>query len=233
MRRPLSQTETFGNNALTFYKGLAIPVGLPKGIEVINPYKAAEASRLCKAFCDRFYNDTREKTFVFGINPGRFGGGTTGVNFTDPYALEEFCGIKNNLPKVRERSSEFIYSVIQEWGGARKFYRDFFLTALCPLGFTKRGVNYNYYDDPKVCRSIEPFIISTLIQQLDLGANREAVIILGTGKNYKFFVKINEKFGFFKTVYPLEHPRFIMQYRRKDIETYMEKYRKIFKIARP
>ena len=35
---------------------------------------------------------------------------------------------------------------------------------------------------------------------------------------------LNEKYGFFNNIIPLEHPRFIMQYNSKDKEIFLEKY---------
>lgn len=165
---------------------------------------------------------------MFGINPGRLGSGLTGVTFTDPVALSDFCGIANSLPRNRERSSEFIYAAIERYGGPVKFYRQFFLTAISPLGFTRCGVNYNYYDSPAILKATRPFIIETLNAQIALGAVRDHAILLGTGKNHRFFSELNDEHSFFKNVRAVEHPRFIMQYRRKAFADYIEKYHQIF-----
>jgi hypothetical protein len=37
-------------------------------------------------------------------------------------------------------------------------------------------------------------------------------------------VELNRKLQFFKEIIPLPHPRFIMQYRRKQKETYLLQY---------
>ncbi len=36
---------------------------------------------------------------ILGINPGRFGGGITGIPFTDPIRLQNICGIENDFQK--------------------------------------------------------------------------------------------------------------------------------------
>ena len=128
---------TFGNKVFQFYKTLTPPYITLKGIEVIQPHENHEIWGYMEKFYDKFFQDTRNRVFVFGINPGRFGSGTTGITFTDPVALESICGITNKLVKRREISSEFIYKFIEHWGGARLFYRDFFLTAISPLGFVR------------------------------------------------------------------------------------------------
>ena len=141
--------STFGNRALNFHANIGAIDGLPSNIQVMNPYGRPDIQRYVESFLRKFFSDNRERVYVFGINPGRFGAGVTGVTFTDPVALERFCGIRNELEKRREVSSEFVYEFIQTWGGVEKFYQDFFLTAVSPLGFTCKGKNYNYYDDQR------------------------------------------------------------------------------------
>lgn len=48
-------------------------------------------------------------TNILGINPGRFGAGTTGIAFIDPIRLENECGINNSFPKkVEEFNMEYL-----------------------------------------------------------------------------------------------------------------------------
>jgi hypothetical protein len=94
--------STFGERALEFYQSLKTPRRLPKGIGVMNPYRDPLVWGYVTEFCRRYYADNVSRTLVLGINPGRFGGGVTGVMFTDPVALESICGIRNDLVKRRE-----------------------------------------------------------------------------------------------------------------------------------
>ena len=141
---------TFGKNTIDFYLNLEKPANLPVKIEIINPYENETVRKLARDFYTRFYNDKNKRLYIFGINPGRFGGGMTGINFTDPVALREFCGIENNLGNKRELSSQFIYEFINTYGGAEKFYSKFFISAIYPLAILKDGKNFNYYDDQKI-----------------------------------------------------------------------------------
>lgn len=225
------EIATFGTRVLNFYKNIEAPANLPSGVAVMNPYLISEVQSYAARFLERFFSDHRSRVYVFGINPGRFGAGLTGVTFTDPVALEMFCGINNNLEKRREISSEFIYEFIKHWGGIEKFYRDFFLTAVSPLGFIRKGKNFNYYDDRKIFAILKPFIVKALDAQLACGGRRDVVILLGVGKNKKIFNELNREYRFFKKIYTLEHPRFIMQYRRKQVADYLKKYREIFSQA--
>ena len=223
--------STFGNRALNFYANIGAIDGLPSNIQVMNPYTRPNVQRYVESFLRKFFSDNRERVYVFGINPGRFGAGVTGVTFTDPVALERFCGISNEFEKRREVSSEFVYEFIQRWGGVEKFYQDFFLTAVSPLGFTRNGKNYNYYDDRRVFAILKPFIVPSLKVQLASGARHDVAILLGTGRNQRVFTELNQEHGFFDRVYAVEHPRFIMQYRRKRLREYLEKYKEVFSQA--
>lgn len=228
-----AKKPTFSSKILDFYDTLVFPANLlSAGVSVINPCAIPEVQALVKGFYSKFFSDAKNRVFVFGINPGRFGSGVTGIPFTDPIALEEYCSIPNSLEKKRELSSRFVYDFIQQWGGAKDFYQHFFLTAVSPLGFSRKGLNYNYYDDPKFFSKIKPFILDSIKAQIACGASREVVILFGTGKNQKAFNDINDEHGFFKKVYALEHPRFIMQYKRKDLKKYLKKYQRIFSQAR-
>ena len=223
--------STFGNRALGFYTKIGTIEGLPANIQVMNPYARPNVQRYMESFLRKYFSDNRKRVYVFGINPGRFGAGVTGVTFTDPVALERFCGIDNELEKRREVSSEFVYEFIQYWGGVEKFYQEFFLTAVSPLGFMRNGKNYNYYDDRRSLNVTKPFIVRSLKDQLACGARRETAILLGTGKNQRVFTELNQEHKFFKRVCAVEHPRFIMQYRRKRLREYLKKYKEIFSQA--
>src|SRR6266571_7908727 len=153
--RSLVKASTFGSRVMRFYAGLVCP-RLPAGVRVMNPYADATVRRYLRAFAERYFSDNNERVLVFGINPGRFGAGITGVTFTDPVALADFCGIENDMPRRRELSSIFIYDVINRYGGPTTFYHRFFLTALSPLGFTRDGLNLNYYDDRQLADDVTP-----------------------------------------------------------------------------
>ena len=210
---------------LKFYKSLSPDLKLPKDVGIMNPFTDAGAWQLTETFYNKFYNDHHPRVFIFGINPGRFGGGITGIPFTDPVRLKEVCGIDNDLPKKAELSSLFVYAVIEAYGGAKAFYSNFFITALSPLGFTKNGINLNYYDDKELLKNSEPFIIDCIKQQIKtIATSTEVCYCLGEGTNYKIFQRLNEKHQFFKKIIPLPHPRWVMQYRRKRVDEFVNVY---------
>ena len=209
---------------LDFYRKLRPRFALPAGISIMNPYREPATWAVTEQFYKKFYGDGRPRAFIFGINPGRHGAGVTGVPFTDPIRLAEQCGIANDWKKQAELSSQFVYAMIDAYGGVDAFYGDYFFTAMSPLGFVRDGKNLNYYDDRELLRDIEPFVLSCIRKQLDTMPTRETCFCLGEGENYKYFSRINERHGFFKEIVPLPHPRFVMQYRRKRVEEYVESY---------
>ena len=179
---------------------------------------------MVETFFYKFYNDTNPRHLIFGINPGRFGAGTTGINFTAPKQLKEICGIDHCFKSQTELSAEFIYESIQAFGGIKNFYETYFITSVSPLGFVTNGVNLNYYDDKDLQHAVTPFIISSIQKQIALGFKTDFCICIGGDKNLKFFSALNKEYKFFDEIVPLPHPRFIMQYRRKQKENYIQQY---------
>jgi hypothetical protein len=219
--------STFASRALRFYTGLT-PPRVPRGIQVMNPYADSRVREYACAFLRKHFADNEKRVLVFGINPGRFGAGITGITFTDPVALADFCRIPNDLQRRRELSSIFIYDFIERFGGPVAFYRRFFLTAVSPLGFTREGRNLNYYDDRELERRVTPFITRTLEQQIALGARRDRAIVLGIGKNVQFLERLNAEREFFGEILSLKHPRPIMQYNRRQVDRYLAEYEEVF-----
>ena len=215
---------TFADRILLFNKGLKINSKLPPGVEVLNPFQNPDTFQLCKLFYHKYYNDTNIRTLIMGINPGRFGAGLTGIPFTDPIKLEEQCGIQNTMPKKAELSADFMHRMFNAIGGIEKFFSQFYISSVSPLGFIQDGKNLNYYDNKELEKIVTDFAVDALQKQLEFGLNRTVCFCLGEGKNYKFLSHLNEKHKFFNTIVPLPHPRFIMQYKRKRLDEYTNLY---------
>jgi hypothetical protein len=215
---------TLADRLIRFYKSLQPPKSLPKGVNVLFPQQDKEVMKAMKIFFKKFYNDNHPRRLIFGINPGRFGAGTTGINFTAPKQLKEYCGIDHSFKQQSELSAEFIYETIERYGGVNTFYQDYFISAVSPLGYIKDGVNLNYYDDKKLLETVKPFIVSSIRKQLSFGFKTDRCFCVGGAKNFEFFSALNEEYRFFKKIIPLPHPRFILQYRRKQKEIYIHQY---------
>ncbi len=221
----------FSEKLITYYLELKPPKNLPKGIEVLFPQKDPQVIELVKTFHKKYFNDTYPRSLMLGINPGRHGAGITGVNFTAPRQLKENCGIEHPLKVSSELSAEFIYDMINEYGGVNEFYRNWFIGAVSPLGFIKNGKNINYYDDKKLLDAVTPFIIDCINKQMAMGFNVERCLCIGGEKNFKFLSALNKEYNWFKEIVPLPHPRFILQYRRKQKDKYIQQYLSALRFA--
>ncbi len=197
----------------------------------MNPFLDSYTITICRAFYHKYYNDQNKRVMIIGINPGRFGGGVTGIPFTDPIRLQNECNIENVWPKKQELSSLFMYDMIKAFGNVITFYNTFYITAVSPLGFTRHNKNLNYYDDKHLQKEIKHFVVECMNKQLRFGIERDVAFCLGDGKNYKYLSGLNEEQKFFKTIIPLPHPRFIMQYKLKRKEEYIEYYLRHLKAA--
>ena len=267
----------YSEKLIKYYLQLKPPEDLPNGIEVLFPQKDKQVQELVKSFFLKYFNDDRPRNLMLGINPGRYGAGITGVNFTAPRQLKECCGIDHHLNLSSELSAEFIYDMIGEYGGVKKFYNDWFIGSVCPLGFVtssipgptprtsassvptnvgtpspegegKRkkdfykggathkakkgdathkvtgGKNINYYDDKKLLNALTPFIVDCINKQVAMGFNTERCLCIGGEKNFKFLSGLNNEYKWFGEIIPLPHPRFILQYRRKQKDQYIHQY---------
>lgn len=224
--------KSFCEKAIEFYSDLSIPGQLPAGVKVLNPYKKPEVLSIVRDFFRKFYNEGRDRVIILGINPGRFGAGITGITFTDPVRLEQDCGIPNSFEKRSELSSRFVYELIHAFGGTVDFFKKFFLSAVCPLGFIKSGKNLNYYDERNLEDSLSEFITNTLHRQCELGIRRDIAICLGEGRNFKYLRQLNQETELFNDILPLPHPRWVMQYRYRQKDVYIHDYLKVLRDLR-
>jgi hypothetical protein len=209
---------------LDLYFSLQKPTNLPKGVEAIFPFDNAETKRVMELFYRKYYSDENPRTLLFGINPGRHGAGLTGVGFTDPILMEEKCGIANDLPRQSELSAGFICEVVEAYGGPERFYGEFLFTTVLPYGLLKNGKNYNYYDDKETLASFEPIIIDAIKKQMAYPNVSRTIATIGQGKNLDILKKLNKRYGFFDRIEVLPHPRWVMQYRRREKEKYIHQY---------
>ena len=222
-------SESFGDKVIDFNKELNFTGALPEGFEVLNPYlDNPETIEVMKQFYQKFYSDSEQRKFIVGINPSRHGAGVTGVPFTDTKRLESICGIKMDSAHTHEISSVFMYDMIQEFGGATAFYKQFYINSPFPLAIvrkTKEGkwLNANYYDDNLLFEMVKDFMILTLRNHISLGLDTSEVYVLGK-KNALFIQKLNKEAHLFKHLKVLEHPRYIQQYKSKEKQIYIDKY---------
>lgn len=221
-------TKTIAEKVISFNKSLQYSDELPEGFAVLNPFfDNPETLNVMTKFYEKYYNDHLQRKFIVGINPSRHGAGVTGVPFTDTKRLESICGIEMKSTHTHEISSVYLYSVIEAFGGAEKFFKEFYINSPFPLAIiqNKKGkwLNANYYDDKKLFEAVKPFMIKSLQDHISLGLDTSEVFILGK-KNATFIEKINKEEKLFEKLTVLEHPRYIQQYKSKEVEMYIDKY---------
>jgi hypothetical protein len=216
----------FATRLLHLLRTFPLPDGpLPGSVEVRRSAEDPGVADIITAFAQKYYRANTQRVGIFGINPGRFGGGRTGVAFTDPVALTDICGIAHSLPKQRrELSSEFVYKFIEALGGPTPFYEHFFLSSIYPLELTHAGKNYNYYDATALTKALWPDMQRSLTQQAEqLNLRRDVAVSLGR-RNGEFLRKLNDEQGLFDRIEVLDHPRFLMQYRRRYLAENVARY---------
>lgn len=226
--------KSFADKIIDFNGSLDFKGTLPAGISLMNPFREnSEILSVSSAFYRKYYSDINPRHLILGINPGRFGAGVTGIPFTDTRRLADECGIGYTGRQTYETSSVFVYEVIKAYGGPEKFYGDFYISAVCPLGFTIRDAkgsekNYNYYDSKELADAVYPFMVESIREQIGFGIKTDVGFCLGTGKNEKFLRSLNDKYKFFGEIIALEHPRFVMQYKARSKQQFIDKYLNAF-----
>jgi hypothetical protein len=221
--------ETLAGKIIDFNRNLIYTGKMPIGFQTINPYQDnPETMEVMKQFYHKYYNDSKQRKFMIGINPSRHGAGVTGVPFTDTKRLESVCGITMKSAYTHEVSSVFMYEMIAQYGGAKNFYQDIFINSPFPLAIireTKEGkwINANYYDDADLFEMTKDFMIGVLQEFISWGLDTSEVFVLGV-KNARFINKLNKKAKLFNTITVLEHPRYIQQYKYWEKQLYIDKY---------
>lgn len=221
--------KTFADRVIAFNRNLDYTGTLPRGIRLMNPFREnPEILPIAEAFYRKYYSDTRPRRLILGINPGRLGAGATGIPFTDTKRLAEVCGLDAPAFQTHEPSSVFVYRLIEAYGGPAAFYGRYYINSVCPLGFVQQGangrwVNYNYYDDAELFGAVKPFILESLQRQLALGIDAGTCFVLGK-KNARYLGELNREGNFFRELVALDHPRYIVQYKSREMDGYVGRY---------
>lgn len=205
---------------------------LPPGFRAINPFagkQEKQVGRLATVFYRKYYDDTCTRRLILGSSPARRGTAVTGIPFEDAGYLQEETGILLDGASSMKSSTSFIYDVMNKYGGRRRFYSDFCMSFVCPIGLVKTNlkgneVNCNYYENKELEQSLHSFIVSSLHLQLGLGVDASVCYCIGSGENFRYLSKVNDEYHLFDAIQPLEHPRFIMQYNSERKDAFIAKY---------
>ena len=229
----MSETKLFAKKVLQFDKNLSEKIfNLPDEYKIMNPFvgkNRTQIEKITTSFYQKYYNDSNKRRIILGSSPARRGTAVTGVPFEDATHLQNETGILVDNFYINKSSSGFLYDVIEKYGGCQKFYGDFYMNFVCPLGIVRTNskgheVNCNYYDNKRLQDALYSFIVDSLHTQISFGIDTTVCYCIGSGENYTFLSKINDEYDFFKKIVPLEHPRFIMQYNSKHKDMFIKKY---------
>lgn len=216
--------NTFADRVIHYLQTLEPPTLPNLHWEVMHPHGSEPARTWSERFYRRYYSDNHPRIAVFGINPGRWGSGITGIPFTDPTQLEAVLPEFGRIEGRTEMSAQYIHRVIRAYGSYESFYQQIYFTSVYPFGLLYQGVNANYYDYPEVYELLEPQIRSSIDRQVSMGIRRDKAFCLGEGQNIKLLKTLNKKHGWFDRIYSLPHPRYVMQYKRKRIAEFEDLY---------
>lgn len=229
----MDRQKTFSDSVLDFNEWLSnFSLKLFDSYSISNPFSGENKEQIRKitnAFYKKYYNDCNKRYLILGSSPARKGTATTGIPFEDANHLYKETGIMIDNFYINKASSNFLYDVMEQYGGCEKFYQDFFMSFVCPLGVVNlnaRGneINANYYENKKLENALYSFIVTSLKKQIAFGIQTSICYCIGSGENFRFLTRINEQYKFFDKIIALEHPRFIMQYNKKDRNKYLDKY---------
>jgi uracil-DNA glycosylase len=160
------------HHALTRGRLRALGTALRRERIAILPGFTAHIERV-QAFFTRYYAQAPPRVALVGINPGRFGGGRTGLPFLDPPAVSAL--LDEHVPGAGERSARFLWEVIAAEGAGR-FFAGVYVTNLSWFGFLRDGTNLNLDALPE---SVQTAIEADFMRELALVRPR-ALIPLGT-----------------------------------------------------
>lgn len=231
--RKMNIQKTFSDRVLDFNRWLSnISLDLFDNYRISNPFNGQnrkQIEEITNKFYNKYYNDNNKRYLILGSSPARKGTSVTGIPFEDASHLYKETGIMIDKFYINKSSSDFLYDVMEQYGGCTEFYKDFFMSFICPLGIVNvnskgNEVNANYYENKKLEKMLYNFIVESLKKQISLGIDTSICYSIGSGENFKFLTKINEQYKFFDRIIALEHPRFIMQYNSKDRDKYLNKY---------
>ena len=229
----MNKELTFAQKVLQYNKTLSsIQLNLPDGFRIINPFAGNSKEMvqdITTTFYQKYYNDNKIRYLILGSSPARRGTAVTGVPFEDALHIQKETGITIKNFYVDKSSSDFLYDVIEKYGGSKTFYSKFFLNFVFPLGIVKTNskgneVNCNFYDSKSLQEYLQNFIIDSIRTIISFGIDTSVCFCIGSGKNFSILNEINKKYKFFKRIIPLEHPRYIMQYNSKNKEIFLNKY---------
>lgn len=215
-------TSTFGSRVLEFNESLERFRWATPEVALLSPIADDKRRAAMADFCGKFYDDDESRVFWLGINPSRVRSTSTGIPYTDGFALATICGIPNDFNSTRELTADFFYRFVQHYGGPEAFYAKHYAGAAYPLSILRKEKYCNYYD-----KGLPDEVIASIPDQMrrqaDIG-HRGVLVVIGSGQNAMVLKRLNDELQIFSHVLVVEHPRYIMQYKSAALPEFLDKF---------
>ena len=201
----MDKQKTFSDNVLEFNESLAnIALELFDNYTISNPFSGknrVQIKEITNAFYKKYYNDHNKRYLILGSSPARKGTATTGIPYEDASHLYKETGIMIDNFYINKSSSDFLYDVMEQYGGCEKFYKNFFMSFVCSLGIVNvnskgNEVNSNYYENKKLENALYNFIVDSLKNRLLLELKHLYVIVQEVEKILNFKKKLMNNINF-------------------------------------
>jgi hypothetical protein len=86
---------------------------------------------------------------------------------------------------------------------------------------TRFSISNTFQKKPQ---AVSPFIHDSMERILKLNIDKDVAFCLGEAANYKYLTVLNDKMDISSALSRSPHPRFIMQYKRKQVGAYLDDY---------
>lgn len=170
-------------------------------------------------YYDKYVDFDSDKIVLCGLNPGRFGAGLTGVPFIDFKSLSKM--LSNIKKDDGESSAQFFFELVKKFG-IEKFYKICYVTNISKFGYSKKSSakNVNY---PKLPNSAQDWLFKRFIEEMNL-IKPKVIIPLSddVAKTLKVLTQAQQLD--YKIAPKLNHPAWVMTYKKKDKNLWLQKY---------
>ena len=102
----------------------------------IENHNKKQINEITNRFYNKYYNDNNTRRLILGSSPARRGTAVTGIPFEDADQLQIITGVFIDSFYINKSSSNFLYDVIEIYGGREKFYSKFYMNFICPYRYS-------------------------------------------------------------------------------------------------
>ena len=113
--------NSFADKVLKFNDELSnMKFNLPRNYYINNPFNSKNKEKIqeiTSIFYEKYYNDNNKRYLILGSSPARRGTAVTGIPYEDAQHLKNITGIHIDNFYINKSSSNFLYDIIEKYGG--------------------------------------------------------------------------------------------------------------------